>query len=464
MDLRAIAFYLPQFHPIPENDAWWGDGFTEWTNTRKARPLFSGHHQPHIPGSLGYYDLRDPRARAAQADLAQEYGIHGFCYYHYWFSGKRLLETPFNEVLRSGEPRLPFCLCWANEGWSRRWDGRDREVLMPQRHSAEDDKAFIEALIPAFRDDRYIRVNGKPILLLYRSALLPDPKRTAAIWRDTMHEAGVGDLYLVRVENLVDHEIPPPSSIDFDAAAEFAPHWQHTGGQHLEMANLYPDAADTIPDIYDYNRCMLSMLARPKPAYKLFRGVFPSWDNSPRRRIKPTIFVNSSPEAYAFWLSQIARYTLETLAGDERLIFINAWNEWGEGCHLEPDERSGLAHLEATRNALRLASDMHSATTSLGMPQDGVPFDQQRWYQLLTACYAGRAGLTAEEAETLAAFCPYVLFAMLPLFDANVSSQLKGIIAEKEKALLDLQNSVCWRITAPLRTFADFVLYSLGLR
>ena len=183
-DLRLIAFYLPQYHPIPENDEWWGKGFTDWRNVARAKPLFRGHPQPHLPGELGCYDLRDSRARAAQAALAREHGISGFCYYHYWFSGKRLLERPFQEVLSSRKPDFPFCLCWANENWTRAWDGRNQEIIVEQTYSHEDDRAHIRTLVPAFRDDRYIRIHGKPLFLVYRAEDLPEPARTAAIWRE----------------------------------------------------------------------------------------------------------------------------------------------------------------------------------------------------------------------------------------------------------------------------------------
>src|SRR5450755_1537677 len=220
-NLRAIAFYLPQFHPVPENDEWWGAGFTEWRNVAKALPLFPGHHQPHVPADLGFYDLRVPEVREQQASLARQHGIHGFCYYHYWFNGRRILERPFNEVLASGKPDFPFCLCWANENWTRVWDGGEQNVLLQQHYSAQDDLAHIQALIPALADPRYIRINGRPLLLVYRTELLPEPARTAEIWRAEALRGGVGDLYLARVENFVSSV--DPASIGFDAAVEFAP-------------------------------------------------------------------------------------------------------------------------------------------------------------------------------------------------------------------------------------------------
>src|SRR5437667_7337089 len=222
--IRAIAFYLPQFHPIPENDAWWGKGFTEWSNVVKAKPLFRGHYQPHLPADLGFYDLRLPETRQAQADLARQYGIYGFCYYHYWFNGQRLLGRPLDDVLASGKPDFPFCLCWANENWTRRWDGRERELLMEQRYSDDDDRAHMRWLAEAFGDERYIRVNNKPLFLVYRASRIPDPLRTTTIWRDEAQRLGFGDLYLCRVESFAD-ERDDPLRIGFDAAVEFQPDW-----------------------------------------------------------------------------------------------------------------------------------------------------------------------------------------------------------------------------------------------
>jgi lipopolysaccharide biosynthesis protein len=349
-DVRAIAFYLPQFHPIPENDRWWGKGFTDWTNVTKARPNFEGHYQPHLPADLGFYDLRVPEVREQQAELAGEYGIHGFCYYHYWFGGRRILERPFNEALSSGRPDFPFCLCWANENWTRRWDGGENEILIAQRHSDEDDRNFIRSLFPAFEDRRYIRINGKPLLIVYRADILPNAKRTAAIWREEMKNAGVGEIYLCAAQSFGIHTAP--NHYGFDGAIEFPPHGLKAPNLNSRVAKVNADFAGAV---FDYMAQANAMIHRPKPDYTLFKTVMPGWDNTPRRQDAGLICVNSSPEAYEYWLGKAVEHMITNYKGHERMVFINAWNEWGEGAHLEPDRRYGRRYLEATLNVLSVA-------------------------------------------------------------------------------------------------------------
>jgi lipopolysaccharide biosynthesis protein len=354
---RLIAFYLPQYHPIPDNDAWWGKGFTDWANVAKAEPLFPGHYQPHLPADLGFYDLRLAEARKVQAELAREYGIYGFCYYHYWFNGRRLLERPLNEVLASGEPDFPFCLCWANENWTRRWDGQDHAVLVGQDYSEEDDRAHIRWLVEAFRDPRYIRVRGRPLFLVYRTNRLPSPRRTTAIWREEAKRAGVGELFLGRVESFPD-EHNDPTALGFDAAVDFQPDWGNLGeplrrgpGWRLGRKLRLADRAYADNYIFDYARVVRRMMQRPLTPYPRFPCVMPSWDNAARRKTDARIFINSTPDAYRVWLESALAGVVDR-DEEERIVFINAWNEWAEGNHLEPDLRHGRQYLEATRQAL----------------------------------------------------------------------------------------------------------------
>ena len=346
---RVLAFHLPQFHEIPENNAWWGDGFTEWTNVRQGRPLFEGHAQPLTPTELGYYDLTAPGVLAAQARLAREHGIHGFCFHYYWFDGQRLLERPVDLLLAQPGIDLPFCLCWANENWTRRWDGGEQDVLMHQSYDPALHGRFAQDLAVYFADPRYIRVHGKPVLLVYRTDVIPDLAATTAAWRQAWRELGVGEVYLVAVESFVPID---PEAQGFDAAAEFPPHQVHA-------ASLPPDAPPNVlsdPDarVGDYQRLAHTWLERPRPAYKRFHGLLPGWDNSARRRRGgATLFVNANPDTYGQWLTQAVGRTLDTFEGDERLVFVNAWNEWGEGCTLEPDARWGRGYLEATRKVLQ---------------------------------------------------------------------------------------------------------------
>jgi tetratricopeptide (TPR) repeat protein len=360
--VRAIAFYLPQYHPIPENDKWWGKGFTEWTKVSRATPQFAGHYQPHLPADLGFYDLRVPEVRDEQAAMARKYGISGFCYYHYWFAGKRLLERPFEEVLKSGEPDFPFCLCWANENWTRRWDGADQQVLIAQQHSSVDDLAFIRDVIPAFRDPRYIRIHNRPLFLVYRVGILPEPNETVSRWRNECIAAGVGNPYLCMVQTFGSVD---PRPFGFDAAIEFPPL-----NLNIVQRPTYPFKGN----LGYYEDIVEKALQRPVPTFTWFRGVIPSWDNTPRRGEDGIVIHGSRPQLYDNWLSNIVQWTCEHRSSGERLVFINAWNEWAEGCHLEPDAFYGYGYLEATRSALRYESTSRKDVVNIDkLMQDAVP-------------------------------------------------------------------------------------------
>jgi lipopolysaccharide biosynthesis protein len=368
--VRAIAFYLPQYHPIPENDAWWGKGFTEWTNVTKVKPLFKDHYQPHLPADLGFYDLRLPEARQAQAELAKAYGIHGFCYYHYWFNGKRLLERPFNDVLSSGKPDFPFCLCWANENWTRRWDGLDQEVLISQVYSEEDDRLHMQWLAQAFQDPRYIRVDGKPLFLVYRTSKIPHPLKATEVWRQEAQRLGIGDIFLCQVESCGD-EHADPTLAGFDAAVEFQPDWTRLGwplerGRKWNLTRRLhlTEPAYAHHTIYEYATMVENMLAKPTPTYRRFPCVNPSWDNTARRQTNATILRNATPEIYEYWLETVIQRSL-THSSHEAIVFINAWNEWAEGNHLEPCQEWGYAYLEATQKALLRNAPRNRKSTKL---------------------------------------------------------------------------------------------------
>jgi hypothetical protein len=418
--VQLIAFYLPQFYPTPENDKWWGKGFTEWTNVAKARPLFPRHYQPHVPADLGFYDLRLPQVRQAQAELARAHGIHGFCYYHYWFQGERFLERPLDEVVSSGKPDLPFCLCWANESWTREWDGKPGDVLIRQQYSREDDREHIRWLARIFQDPRYIRVNDKLLFLVFTASELPKPVETTSIWREEIRKMGLGELLLCRVEAYAS-EYGDPMPLGFDAAVEFQPDYTRLD----VVASIWPKAMELVSTpprkrmlwqiasalgltrvkyllgkglqnrlwewairvgasrsvnvvkaqrkstwwrlatrlgmssrayqdhaIYEYGKFIERMLTKPDVPYRRFPCVLPSWDNSPRKKSNAYIVTDSSPSLYEHWLAQVLG-KIRASSIRPKLVFINAWNEWAEGCHLEPDLRHGLGNLQATKRALQ---------------------------------------------------------------------------------------------------------------
>ena len=358
---KLIAFNLPQFHPIPENDEWWGKGFTEWTNVVKGKALFKGHDQPHLPADLGFYDLRLPEAREAQAAMARAYGIHGFCYYHYWFNGRRLLERPVNEVCASGKPDFPFCLCWANENWTRAWDGGESAILMQQVYSESDDLNHIRSLIPIFQDKRYVKVDGKPLFLVYRVNRIPHPQRTTEIWRHEAVKAGLPGLFLVRVESFFD-ESGNPMELGFDAALEFQP--RHKLLSALRTPRLKWRIRDKISMVFrafvnhtiiNYGDLVNRSIAMELPPYPFIRCVCPGWDNTVRRKREGLILRGSTPNEYERWLTHTIRQASSAPSNamhDQTLVFINAWNEWAEGNHLEPCQRWGRAYLDATLKAL----------------------------------------------------------------------------------------------------------------
>jgi predicted O-methyltransferase YrrM len=344
-DVKIFAFYLPQYHPIPENDRWWGKGFTEWSRVTRARPQFDDHYQPHLPERLGFYDLRLSETRASQAALARSYGVHGFCYYYYSFGGKRLLERPLAEMLASGEPDLPFCLCWANENWTRRWDGDERELLIEQRYGPELDLALIDDMMPYFLDPRYLRVRGAPVLLVYRPGAIPEPHATIARWRQAAREHGFPDLHLVAA---LTFGLTDPRPIGFDAAVEFPPHGEVLPRDAYTPSGLRPDFEGAVVDYAAVVERQRALAPRP---FRVYRTAMAGWDNTARLGQHATVFHGATPEAYEEWLRSLV--TAARLGHpDHRLVFVNAWNEWAEGAHLEPDRRFGTGYLEATRRAL----------------------------------------------------------------------------------------------------------------
>jgi hypothetical protein len=448
---RAIAFYLPQYHPIPENDEWWGKGFTEWRNVAKAKPLFPGHYQPHIPADLGFYDLRLEETRIAQAELAREYGIHGFCYYHYWFNGKRLLERPLEDMLKSGKPDFPFCICWANENWTRRWDGEDQQVLMKLEYSEEDDRRHIRELFRIFEDRRYIRVNGKPLFLVYRTENLPDPGRTAEIWREEARQAGVGELYLCRVESIGRCD---PRTINFDASLEFAPDWHRKGPMvktnnktlNERLGNLkIPDGVCEKNYVHLYDELASNMSKKPMPDYPWLRCVTPSWDNTARRLEGAHIFIGSTPERYRNWLRHAIRYTNTWLKGEEKLVFINAWNEWAEGNYLEPDQHFGRAYLEATRNALL------SPAGSESMEPDECKVSKEEILVNASKLLPDLGSLLAEQEQLLDNLKQRLETHKLRLKDHERE------LSEREERIQDILNSGSWKVAKPLRRGSEIL-------
>lgn len=360
-DVLPLAFYLPQFHTFPENDEWWGKGFTEWTNTKKAEPDFLGHYQPRTPHKdIGFYDLSDIETMRRQASLARSHGIYGFCFYYYWFSGKRLMEKPVDMLLQHPEIDINFCLCWANENWTRAWDGQMRDVLIAQEYSKSDPIKFIDDLVVYFNDKRYIRIDGKPVIIAYNCRAIPDIKDVFAKWRERAREIGIGEI-VIWACNTDDSDAESLGITDIiDGQVEFPPH-----NCRDDRIAVKPLKTPRKAHLYNYQK----LVALQKGRYEnintntpVYRCVMSAWDNACRRKDDYTAFYAYSTPAFYEWVRMAVKNARESLPKDRRFMFVNAWNEWAEGTYLEPDEKYGYATINTFSKAL-FDMPLYSAAT-----------------------------------------------------------------------------------------------------
>ena len=349
-DSIYIAYYLTQYHPNAQNDDWWGKGVTEWTNVSKAVPQFVGHNQPKLPGELGFYDLRIKDNMLRQIDLAKNYGIDVFCYYYYWFNGDRLLEKPLNMFLEDKNMNMPFCICWANENWTRRFSGTNVGILMKINESTKSCKQFIHDIIDVIKDNRYFCINESPVILVYRPSLIQNPKLVLEYWRNEAVKSISKNIYIIAVQEK-DAETNW-TEFGFDAETEFQPKQLINHSKEI-TAEVKPIRADFHGNVYDYEELVENRRYNKdnNVLKKVYKAVMPAWDNTARRNQRGTIFHKSSPLLYKKWLVDITKYTVQNGLLDAPLVFINAWNEWGEGAYLEPDRYYGYAYLQATRES-----------------------------------------------------------------------------------------------------------------
>lgn len=361
--MKFYSFYLPQFHTCAENNEWWGDGFTEWTNVVKEKPRFTGHHQPQLPADMGFYDLRVEETRKQQAELARKYGVDGFIHYHYWFHGKRLLEQPLELKLENNDENFPFALCWANESWTRAWDGMERDMLIEQKYSDEDDDNHIDFLMGIFAKPSYIKINEKPLFLIYRLGNHPNPEKFIRKLREASLAKGFPGIYLSGVKSSFSAEINKKIlSLDLDAFVDFQPNSDDFPDFKTLKTSGFDLLKKTLPNfIYQFLKtkgsanklinydALVDKKSNQALSYhkRVLPCIFPSWDNSARRKTA-TIIQNINPLTFQKWLISSVKH-VANFPKEEQMVFINAWNEWAEGCHLEPDTKNGKQFLECVK-------------------------------------------------------------------------------------------------------------------
>ena len=369
--VRYIAYYLPQFHAIDVNDQAWGVGFTEWTNSSKALPRYKGHYQPRMPADLGFYNLENKDVIEKQAQLAGRGGIYGFCIHYYWFSGKKVLEKPLSIILNNPQIDIKFCVNWANENWTRKWDGQRGTVLLKQEYNSEDPVRFAQDLAQIIQDKRYIRIDGRPLVMLYRSVLVPEIEKTVDIWREYLTRVGLGNPFVIMP--LADEQ-DDPRVFGLDGAAGFPPHKFHHG---LRNDRRYLHVFDSAFEgkVIEYDQIMKQALDCRPSEFQYFPGLFTSWDNEARIENGAFSFYGSTPKKYGEWLYAASQQALGASSPDARIVFINAWNEWAEGAYLEPDRHFGFAYLAETRrvfNAIAREGSKQNAPESSHASQTKV--------------------------------------------------------------------------------------------
>ena len=349
-NIKIIAWHLPQYHAIPENDKWWGEGFTEWTNVKKAKPLYKNHYQPRVPLHQNYYDLSSPRALEEQCELAKKYGIYGFCFYHYWFNGKLLLEKPIEQMLDNNKIDFPYCFSWANEPWTKAWDGAEREVIMPQYYGGEQEwKEHYEYLRPFFQDERYIKVQGKPMFLIYRTENIPNCEEMIAYWNELAQKDGFAGIHLVETLTYFQEE---PFCENSQAVAYMEPTYKSRNPRLVLYLKLIKSILfkNVKMQIESYDTAWKKIVRRPYRVFgnrETYLGAFVGWDNTARKGTRGKVIEGGSPEKF----EKYARMQVEK--SQSEFLFINAWNEWAEGTYLEPDERDKYGYLESIKNILR---------------------------------------------------------------------------------------------------------------